>query len=134
MGSRVLRSPSFCRDQGRGAIVAAPLGDPNAAIPTPQPVFVRPAIAATPGSAPAPVHDVRLSDGHRGRSGRPSRSHAHPYRCSSDEAPHQADMPNNTALPSIDVDPETFAIKVNGDLIAPNPVDVVPMAQRYMLF
>ncbi len=117
-----------------GAIVAAPLGDPNAAIPTPQPVFVRPAIAATPGSAPhlstTFVSPMAIEDGLADRLGltrtltgvRPTRHLT------------KADMPNNTALPSIDVDPETFAIKVNGDLIAPNPVDVVPMAQRYMLF
>jgi len=117
-----------------GAIVAAPLGDPNAAIPTPQPVFVRPAIAATPGSAPhlstTFVSPMAIEDGLADRLGLTrTLSGVRPTRHLT-----KADMPNNTALPSIDVDPETFAIKVNGDLIAPNPVDVVPMAQRYMLF
>lgn len=43
-------------------------------------------------------------------------------------------MPNNTALPKIDVDPETFAIEIDGEPVRPNPVDVVPLAQRYTLF
>ncbi len=46
----------------------------------------------------------------------------------------KADMPNNTALPDIDVDPETFAISINGEFVKPQPVDVVPLAQRYTMF
>jgi urease subunit alpha len=46
----------------------------------------------------------------------------------------KADMKNNTALPSIDIDPETFAIKVDGDLVEPAPADVLPLAQLYAMF
>jgi urease subunit alpha len=46
----------------------------------------------------------------------------------------KADLPENDALPSIDVDPETFAVRIDGELIEPEPVAVLPMAQRYFLF
>ncbi|QIX27182.1 urease subunit alpha [Nocardioides sp. JQ2195] len=117
-----------------GAIVWAPMGDVNAAIPTPQPVFMRPAMAASPGSAPhlatSFVSPLAVEDGlgdrlglHRRLTGvRPTRQLT------------KADLPNNTALPAIDVDPETFAITIDGELVRPQPVDVVPLAQRYSLF
>jgi urease subunit alpha len=46
----------------------------------------------------------------------------------------KADMPNNDALPSIQVDPHTFAVTIDGDLVEPAPATVLPMAQRYFLF
>jgi urease subunit alpha len=46
----------------------------------------------------------------------------------------KADLPNNTALPTIAVDPETFGVSIDGDLIRPEPVDELPLAQRYTLF
>lgn len=117
-----------------GAIVSAALGDPNAAIPTPQPVFMRPTFAAAPGSAPhlatSFVSPLAIEDGLGERLGLRRRLTAvRPTR-----GVTKADMPNNTALPSIEVDPETFAIAVDGETIRPNPVDVVPLAQRYTMF
>jgi urease subunit alpha len=46
----------------------------------------------------------------------------------------KASLPGNDALPSIDVDSETFAVRVNGELIEPQPAGELPMAQRYFLF
>jgi len=46
----------------------------------------------------------------------------------------KADLPENDALPTIDVDSETFAVRVDGELIEPAPVTELPMAQRYFLF
>ena len=46
----------------------------------------------------------------------------------------KADLPENAALPVIDVDSETFAVRVDGELIEPDPVAELPMAQRYFLF
>jgi urease subunit alpha len=43
-------------------------------------------------------------------------------------------MKNNSALPAIDIDPETFAIKVDGDLVEPSPAEVLPLAQLYAMF
>ncbi len=46
----------------------------------------------------------------------------------------KADLPNNTALPDIDVDPETFAIRIDGELVEPSPATELPLAQRYTMF
>ncbi|WP_433700613.1 urease subunit alpha [Nocardiopsis sp. CA-288880] len=117
-----------------GAIVAAPLGDPNGAVPAPQPVLLRPALAARASSAAdlavTFVSPLAIEDGLAGRLGlrrelvavRPTRGVT------------KADMPNNTALPDIDVDPETFAISIDGEFVRPRPVDEVPLAQRYTMF
>ena len=117
-----------------GAIVSAALGDPNAAIPTPQPVFIRPALPSNPGSAAhlatTFVSPLAIEDGLGDRLGlrrrltavRPTRGLA------------KADLPNNTALPRLEVDPETFAISIDGERVRPEPVSEVPLAQRYMMF
>jgi len=117
-----------------GAIVAAPLGDPNGAVPAPQPVFMRPALAAQASSAPGLavtfVAQAALDDGLEERLGLRRRLEA--IRPTRDVT--KLDMPNNTALPRIDVDPETFAISIDGEPVRAQPVDVVPLAQRYSMF
>jgi urease subunit alpha len=117
-----------------GAIVCAPLGDVNAAIPTPQPVFMRAGLPATTGSAPhlatSFVAPAAIEDGLADRLGLSRRLTAvRPTR-----GVTKADMPNNTALPALEVDPETFAITIDGDLVRPQPVSEVPLAQRYTMF
>ncbi|MEV0783692.1 urease subunit alpha [Streptomyces sp. NPDC050423] len=115
-----------------GMMVYAPLGDANAAIPTTQPVLLRPTAAA--GAAPhlsvSFVAPAALADGLGERLGlerelvavRPTRHLT------------KADLPNNTALPDIEVDPETFAIHINGELVEPSPATRLPLAQRYSMF
>ncbi|WP_017614278.1 urease subunit alpha [Nocardiopsis salina] len=117
-----------------GAVVAAPLGDPNGAVPAPQPVLMRPALAARASSAadlavsfvsPMAIEDglaERLDLRRRLVGVRPTRHLT------------KADMPNNTALPRIDVDPETFAISIDGEPVRPQPAAQVPLAQRYTMF
>ena len=117
-----------------GAIVSAQLGDPNATIPTPQPVFMRPTLPSAPGSAPhlatTFVSPFALDNGLADRLGLRRRLTAvRPTRGIT-----KADMPNNDVLPALDVDPETFAITIDGELVRPHPVDKVPLAQRYTLF
>ncbi|MFE7405089.1 urease subunit alpha [Isoptericola sp. NPDC057559] len=117
-----------------GAVVAAPLGDPNGAVPAPQPVFMRPALAAQASSAPGLavtfVAQAALDDGLEERLGLRRRLEAiRPTRHVTKD-----DMPNNTVLPRIDVDPETFAISIDGEPVRAQPVDVVPLAQRYSMF
>ncbi len=46
----------------------------------------------------------------------------------------KADLPGNDALPDIQVDPDSFAVRVDGELIEPHPVSELPLAQRYFLF
>jgi urease subunit alpha len=115
-----------------GAIAWAALGDPNASIPTPQPVLMRPAFGDAIGAdlsitfvSPAALDDGladRLQLRRRLEGVRPTREVG------------KAQMKNNDALPTIDIDPETFAIKVDGDLIEPSPATELPLAQLYNLF
>lgn len=117
-----------------GAIVSAALGDPNAAIPTPQPVFMRPTLPAAGGSAAQLattfVSPMAIEDGLGERLGLRRRLTAvRPTRGLT-----KADMPNNVALPALAVDPETFAISIDGEPVQPSPVDEVPLAQRYTMF
>ncbi|MGH3535034.1 MAG: urease subunit alpha, partial [Pseudonocardiaceae bacterium] len=46
----------------------------------------------------------------------------------------KADMPENDALPRIEVDPETFTVRIDGEVVEPHPAEELPMAQRYFLF
>ena len=117
-----------------GVIVSATMGDANASIPTPQPQLPRPMFGSF-GSLPATLGRSFVSPaalaaglGERWQSERPLVATADVSRLS------KADLCENTALPRIDVDPETFAVHVDGELIEPAPVTELPMAQRYFLF
>lgn len=115
-----------------GMAVYAPLGDAGAAIPTTQPVLLRATSAAeaAPHLSVSFVSPLALADGLAERLGlvrelvavRPTRHLT------------KADLPNNTALPSIDVDPETFAIRIDGEPVEPAPAAELPLAQRYSMF
>ena len=117
-----------------GMIAWAAMGDANASIPTPQPILPRPMFGAY-GTVPAGTSvafvapaaiDAMLADrlavrrrlvpvaDVRGRG--------------------KADLPHNDALPRIEVEPDTFTVRVDGEVVAPQPVDELPMAQRYFLF
>ncbi|TDC96684.1 urease subunit alpha [Saccharopolyspora aridisoli] len=117
-----------------GAAVWGALGDPSATIPTPQPVMMRPALPQGPASAPhlsvSFVAQAALDDGLADELGLRRRLAA--VRETRGVTKH--DMPNNTALPRIEVDPETFDISIDGERVRPNPVETVPLAQRYSLF
>ena len=119
--------------KGGGAVWAA-LGEQNATVPTSQPIVMRSAMPDSPASAPHLsmnfVSQAALDDGLAEKLGlhRPLA----PLR--STRQVTKDDMPNNTALPDLEVDPETFAISIDGEQVRPNPVDNVPLAQRYTLF
>ncbi|MGZ0145901.1 urease subunit alpha [Kribbella sp. WER1] len=115
-----------------GAIVWAGLGDPNASIPTPQPVLMRPTFGNGIGAELSYtfVSPAALADGLAGRLGlRRELLGVRPTR-----AVTKADLKNNDALPSIVIDPETFAIEVDGEQIEPAPAAVLPLAQLYSMF
>ena len=114
-----------------GAIVWAALGDPNASIPTPQPVLQRPALVGESGSYSVSfVAPVALEDGLADRLGlRRDLVAVRPTRHVT-----KADMINNSALPQIEVDPESFAIAIDGEQVDPAPATELPLAQRYSLF
>ncbi|HCB03505.1 MAG TPA: urease subunit alpha, partial [Nocardioides bacterium] len=115
-----------------GAIVYAALGDPNASIPTPQPVLMRPTLVDADGSDHAVtfVAPAALEDGLAGRLGLRRRLAA----VTPTRHVGKAEMVNNSALPDIHVDPETFAITVDGEQIEPQPATELPLAQLYSLF
>ena len=117
-----------------GAIVAGQMGDPNASLPTPQPVWMRESLAAAPSSAPhlstTFVAPAALEDGLAERLGLTRRLTA----IRSTRGITKASLPNNTALPDIQVNPETFMVSIDGQVIEPRPATELPLTQRYTLF
>ncbi|MCP1337077.1 urease subunit alpha [Futiania mangrovi] len=117
-----------------GAIVAAPMGDPNASIPTPQPVHYRPMFGAygrAVGSTSAVfVSEAALAAGLRERLGTAKQMLA----VENTRTIGKADMIHNAAMPHVEVDPETYEVRADGVLLTCAPADVLPMAQRYFLF
>jgi urease subunit alpha len=115
-------------------IAYANMGDANASIPTPQPQLPRPMFGSYGTLATRLglhfVSPAALEDGFGARweSERPLVATGDVSHLS------KADLPENGALPRIDVDSETFAVHIDGELIEPAPVDELPMTQRYFLF
>ena len=118
-----------------GVIAAAPMGDPNASIPTPQPVHYRPMFGAhgkaLTSSSVTFVSKAALDAGLRDRLGT-----AKPMVAVENTrgAISKASMKLNDAMPHIEVDPETYEVRADGMLLTCEPATVVPMAQRYFLF
>ncbi|WP_328858054.1 urease subunit alpha [Williamsia herbipolensis] len=117
-----------------GAIAWAAMGDANASIPTPQPVLPRPMFGA---SAPVAadtsltfVTQQALDDGLADRLG--VRRRLAPV--GNVRAVGKADMPLNDATPDIVVDPDTFTVRIDGEVWEEQPATSLPMAQRYFLF
>jgi urease subunit alpha len=117
-----------------GFVAWAQMGDANASIPTPQPVYMRPMFGAAPSVVTASsLHFVApeaLESGVAERFG--IARELVPVANSRQRG--KADMILNDALPDVQVDPDSFAVHVDGELIEPQPVDVLPMAQRYFMF
>jgi len=117
-----------------GMIAWAQMGDANASIPTPQPVLPRPMFGAFPKAAAATsVHFVApqaLEDGLADRLDVDRRL----VPVADVRSRGKADMPNNTAQPRIEVDPDTFTVRIDGQVWESAPVSSLPMAQRYFLF
>ncbi|RMI93096.1 urease subunit alpha [Streptomyces sp. ZS0098] len=117
-----------------GQIAYAQLGDANASIPTPQPVLPRPMFGAT-GRAPAAnsvnfVAQTALDAGLPDRLGLGKRWAV----IDSTRAVTKADMRENDALPDVRIDPDSFAVRIDGELVEATPAEELPLAQRYFLF
>jgi len=115
-----------------GGIVWGALGDPNASIPTPQPVLMRPALTDAIGAdlSISFVAAAALEDGLVERLGLQRRLAA--VKPTRDVG--KAQMINNDVLPAIAINPETFAISVDGELVVPAPATTLPLAQLYTMF
>lgn len=115
-----------------GFIAYAQMGDANASIPTPQPSYARPMWGGSGKSAASgSVHFVAPTALDSGLSDVLSRRLV-PVRSTREVTKEQ--MVNNASTPDIRVDPDSFAVHVDGELIEPQPVTELPMAQRYSLF
>ncbi|MBJ6612274.1 MULTISPECIES: urease subunit alpha [unclassified Streptomyces] len=117
-----------------GQIAYAQMGDANASIPTPQPVLPRPMFGAT-GRAPAAnsvnfVARTALDAGLPDRLGLGKRWAV----IDSTRAVTKADMRENDALPDVRIDPDSFAVRIDGELVEATPAEELPLAQRYFLF
>jgi urease subunit alpha len=118
-----------------GAIAAAAMGDPNASIPTPQPVHYRPMFGAfglaRSSTSLTFVSQAAAEGGVRERLGASKE-----FVCVDNVRGGigKKDMVLNDATPVIEVDPETYDVRADGELLVCEPADVLPMAQRYFLF
>jgi urease subunit alpha len=117
-----------------GMIAWAAMGDANASIPTPQPVLPRPMFGAAPAAAAATsVHFVApqaIEDGLAERLDVRRKLLA----VSNVRKVGKAQMPLNDALPRIEVDADTFTVRIDGEVWQEQPATELPMAQRYFLF
>jgi urease subunit alpha len=117
-----------------GMIVAAPMGDPNASIPTPQPVHYRRMFGALGGARSATsvsfVSQVALQSDLGGRLGLRKRL----VPVLDTRTLRKSDMILNDYLPQIEVDAQTYEVRADGQLLTCEPASVLPLAQRYFLF
>jgi urease subunit alpha len=118
-----------------GSIACAPMGDPNASIPTPQPVHFRSMFAAfgraLTASSVTFVSQAAIDDGLAASLG------VHKAMLpvvNTRGGIGKASMIHNHATPFMEVDPETYEVRADGELLTCEPADVLPMAQRYFLF
>lgn len=117
-----------------GSIVCAQMGDPNASIPTPQPVYTRPMFGAfgrsVENSAVVFVSEAAQAEGIGASLGLAKQT----VPVTNTRNIGKKDLRLNDATPQIEVDPETYEVRADGELLTCEPAEVLPMAQRYFLF
>jgi urease subunit alpha len=117
-----------------GFIAAAAMGDPNASIPTPQPVHYRPMFGAFGGAMHRTsitfVSQAALASGAAESYG----LHKHLAAVRGCRTVKKTDMVHNGYLPAMQIDPQTYEVRADGQLLTCEPAAVLPMAQRYFLF
>jgi urease subunit alpha len=117
-----------------GMIVAAPMGDPNASIPTPQPVHYRPMFGALGGARGAScvtfLSQAALQDGIPHELRLTKRALA----VQDTRAVAKKDLVHNGYCPRMEVDPQTYQVRADGVLLTCDPAQELPLAQRYFLF
>ena len=117
-----------------GTIVCAQMGDPNASIPTPQPVYSRPMFGthgnSVAHSAVSFVSAAAQADGIGGKLGLSKKTVA----VENTRKIGKSDLIHNTATPHMEVNPETYEVRADGELLTCEPATKLPMAQRYFLF
>ncbi len=116
-----------------GMIAAAQMGDPNASIPTPQPVHMRMMFGAFGGGLKKSFTFVSQAafDAGIGEQLKLSKTL---IAVKNTRNLRKADMIHNSATPKMQVDPETYEVRADGELLVCEPAEILPMAQRYFLF
>jgi urease subunit alpha len=117
-----------------GMIAWAEMGDANASIPTPQPVLPRPMFGAAPLSAAATSVTFVSPGAIESGIGERLAVRKQLVAVADTRQLSKADMVNNDTLPDIRVDPDRFAVTIDGELVTEAPAATLPMAQRYFLF
>ncbi len=116
-----------------GMIAAAAMGDPNASIPTPQPVHYRPMFGAFGGGLRTSVTFVsQAAAANPAVAALGLRKPLEAVRAT--RSLRKSDMVHNAAQPRIEVDPETYEVRADGELLVCEPAKALPMTQRYFLF
>ncbi|MEM7769062.1 MAG: urease subunit alpha [Cyanobacteria bacterium P01_A01_bin.37] len=117
-----------------GAIAWAQMGDPNASIPTPQPVHMRPMFGSYGGAIAATSFTFVSQAAEEAGIGEQINLQKPVAAVSNTRQVRKADMKLNDYQPQVDVDPETYEVRADGELLTCEPATVLPMAQRYFLF
>ncbi|WP_420584766.1 urease subunit alpha [Ruegeria sp.] len=117
-----------------GTIACAQMGDPNASIPTPQPVYSRPMFGAygrsVENSAITFISEAAHADGIGDTLGLAKQTVA----AQNTREIGKQDLLLNNATPHVEIDPETYEVRADGELLTCQPAETLPMAQRYFLF
>ena len=117
-----------------GMIVAAPMGDPNASIPTPQPVHYRPMFGALGGARHETcvsfVSQVAYDEG----IGQRLKLNKNIIAVKNTRQIKKKDLVHNNYQPKIEVDSQTYEVRADGELLTCEPAKILPLAQRYFLF
>jgi urease subunit alpha len=116
-----------------GSIAAAPMGDPNASIPTPQPIHYRPMFGGI-GKAAAKSSLLFVSKAYIGNSQARTLERLPVAVENTRGGIGKHSMVHNSATPHIEVNAETYEVRADGELLTCEPATVLPMAQRYFLF
>lgn len=117
-----------------GTIACAQMGDPNASIPTPQPVYTRPMFGAFGRSLEASSVTFVSAAAQAAGIGNSLGLRKQTAEVRGTRGIGKADMVMNDATPEIEVNPETYEVRANGELLTCEPAAELPMAQRYFLF
>ncbi|BER91633.1 urease subunit alpha [Atrimonas thermophila] len=116
-----------------GMIVGSLMGDPNASIPTPEPVRYRPMFGSF-GAAPSSVSCIFVSRVALERGHLPSKVKRPMLPVGNVRKISKRDMRFNDALPRVEVDPKSYEVKIDGEVVTSYPASFLPLAQRYFLF
>ncbi len=117
-----------------GAIAWAQMGDPNASIPTPQPVYMRPMFGSFGGATTSTSLTFVSQEALDAEIPKQINLKTPAVAVSNTRNISKADMKLNEATPKIEVNPETYEVRADGELLTCEPASVLPMAQRYFLF